>query len=90
MCGRECSENEECRYDKENCEYKCYIPEILIWAPIVAVSSTLIIGLLIFFGVRHFRSNAKVKNTTGVEKQPDYEMRAIGVLKFPQRMINKL
>ena len=23
MCNEECSELEECRYEKENCEYKC-------------------------------------------------------------------
>ena len=46
----------------------------MIWAPIVAVASAIIIGLLIFLGVRHLRSNAKVKNTTSVEKQPDYEV----------------
>ena len=66
-----CSEHEECRYEcgKENCGYKCYIsPEVLIWAPIVAVASALILGLLIFIGVRHFRSKAKEKNTTGVER----------------------
>ena len=96
MCGSACSQNEECRYDFENCEYKCNpldevttqasttqpsttqvhssSRQIMIWAPIVAVASALIIGLLIFFGVRHFRSNAKVKNTTSVEKQPDYEV----------------
>ena len=46
----------------------------MIWAPIVAVASALIIGLLIFHGVRYFRSNAKVKNTSVVEKQLDYEV----------------
>ena len=25
MCGKGCSDTEECRYDKENCEYKCYV-----------------------------------------------------------------
>ena len=23
MCGKGCSDSEECRYDKLNCEYKC-------------------------------------------------------------------
>ena len=24
MCDQECSSTEECRYDKANCEYKCF------------------------------------------------------------------
>ena len=24
MCDKGCSDTEECRYDKENCEFKCY------------------------------------------------------------------
>ena len=75
MCGNGCSQNEECRYDKTNCEYKCYvISRIMIGATIGAVAGALIIGIIIFFVIRHFRSNAKVKNTTSVEKQPDYEV----------------
>ena len=23
MCEKQCSDMEECRYDKENCEYRC-------------------------------------------------------------------
>ena len=26
MCGKACQDNEECRYEKENCEYKCQNP----------------------------------------------------------------
>jgi len=46
----------------------------MIWAPIVAVVGTFIIGLLIFFIVRHFKNKAQIKNTINVEKQPDYEV----------------
>ena len=28
MCDKSCSDTEECRYDKENCEYKCSAIEI--------------------------------------------------------------
>ena len=71
MCAKACQNNEECRYDKENCEYKCHDPKIMIWAPIVAVACTIIIGLLVFFVVRHFKNKAQIKN---IEKQPDYEV----------------
>ena len=73
MCAKACSDNEECRYDKENCEYKCLNP-YLIWAPIVAVAGTVIMSLLIFYVVRHFKNKAQIKNTINVEKQPDYEV----------------
>ena len=66
MCAKGCSDNEECRYDKENCEYKCLNP-YLIWAPIVAVAGTVIIGLLIFFVVRYFKNKAQMKNTINKE-----------------------
>ena len=26
MCEQQCSDTEECRYDKANCEYKCVLP----------------------------------------------------------------
>ena len=41
-----------------------------IWAPIVAVSVTVIVCLLIFFGVRHSRIKADVKR----DNQSDYEV----------------
>ena len=28
MCGKGCSDTEECRYDKENCEYRCYVKSV--------------------------------------------------------------
>ena len=76
MCGLECSETEECRFDKENCEYKCLVlsPKIKIWASIGAVAGALIVGLIIFFVVRHFRSKVQDKNAINVEKQLDYEV----------------
>ena len=76
MCGLECLENEECRYDKENCEYKCLAlsPKIKIWSSIGAVAGALILGLLIFFVVRHFRNKVHLKNTINGEKQLDYEV----------------
>ena len=75
MCGLECSENEECRYDKDNCEYKCYVLSIVkIGASIGAVIGALIIGLLIFFVVRHFRNKVQLQNTINEEKQLDYEV----------------
>ena len=75
MCGLECSENEECRFDKENCEYKCLVLSIVkIGASIGAVIGALLIGLLIFFVVRHFRNKVQDKNTINVEKQLDYEV----------------
>ena len=75
MCGLGCSENEECRYDKENCEYKCYVlSKIKIWASVGAVAGALLIGLLIFFVVRHFRNKVQLKNTINEEKQLDYEV----------------
>ena len=76
MCDLECSENEECRYDKENCEYKCLALslKIKIWASIGAVAGALILGLLIFFVVRHFRNKVQDQNTINVEKQLDYEV----------------
>ena len=73
MCGKACQDNEECRYEKENCEYKCQIKKIMIWAPIVAAAGTIIIGLLAFFVVRHSKKKAKIENNN-VEKQPDYEV----------------
>ena len=86
MCGRECLENEECRHDKENCEYKCYVlskdatssqnatSSQKISASIGAVAGALLIGLLIFFVVRHFRKKAQLKNTINEQKQLDYEV----------------
>ena len=77
MCAKACLDNEECRYDKENCEYKCHNPhssKIVIWASIVAVAGPVIIVLLIFIVVRHFKNKAQIKNTIDVEKQPDYEV----------------
>ena len=77
MCEKGCQENEECRYDKENCEYICHNPDsskIIIWVAIAAVAGTIIIGLLVFFVVRHFKNKAQIKNTINVEKQPDYEV----------------
>ena len=75
MCGLECSENEECRYDKENCEYKCNVlSKVKIWASVGAVVGALLIGLLIFFVVRHFRNKVHLKNTINGEKQLDYEV----------------
>ena len=80
MCGLECSENEECRFDKENCEYKCYVlskdatSSQKISASIGAVAGALLIGLLIFFVVRHFRKKAQLKNTINEQKQLDYEV----------------
>ena len=41
-----------------------------IWAPIVAVSVTVIVCLLIFFGVRHSRIKADVE----IENLSDYEV----------------
>lgn len=74
MCGLECSEIEVCRYERENCEYKCYIlPEIKIWASVGAVAGVVIIGLIVFFVVRHL-SKSQVKNTMNVEKQLEYEV----------------
>ena len=74
MCGLECSETEVCRYERENCEYKCYIlPEIKIWASVGAVAGVVIIGLIVFFVVRHL-SKSQVKNTMNVEKQLEYEV----------------
>ena len=73
MCAKACSDNEECRYDKENCEYKCINP-YLIWAPIVAVAGTVIIGLLIFFVVRYFKNKAQIRKTLNKENQPDNEV----------------
>ena len=74
MCGLECSENELCRYERENCEYKCYIlPEIKIWASVGAVAGVVIIGLIVFFVVRHL-SKSQVKNTMNIEKQLEYEV----------------
>ena len=78
MCELECLENEECHYDEENGEYKCVLShailEIILWAPVVALAGAFIIGLLIFFIVRHFKNKTKVKNTINViEKQPDYD-----------------
>ena len=71
MCAKGCSDNEECRYDKENCEYKCLNP-YLIWAPIVAVAGTVIIGF--FFIVRYFKNKAQIRKTINKEKQPDNEV----------------
>ena len=76
MCGKGCQENEECRYDKENCEYICNNPnssKIMIWVAIAAVAGTIIIGLLVFFVVRHCKIKVQIKNTIDVEEQPDYE-----------------
>jgi len=28
MCDKGCSDTEECRYDKENCEYRCYVKSV--------------------------------------------------------------
>ena len=40
----------------------------IIWVPIVAVTGTIIIGLLIFFAVRHQRNNLQRSDTeTGYE-----------------------
>ena len=33
MCGYGCSDTEECRYDKENCEYKCYVKGTVVTTP---------------------------------------------------------
>ena len=76
MCGMGCQENEECRYDKENCEYICHNPDsskIIIWVAIAAVAGTIIIGLLVFFCVRHCKIKVQIKNTIDVEEQPDEE-----------------
>ena len=72
--GKGCQENEECRYDKENCEYICHNPnssKIMIWVAIAAVAGTIIIGLLVFFVVRHCK--CKATTTINVEEQPDEE-----------------
>ena len=45
MCGKECSENEECRYDKENCEYEC----VLASTTIVMGASGLVASLAALF-----------------------------------------
>ena len=74
MCDLECSETEECRYERENCEYKCYNPaEIKIWASVGAVAGLVIIGSIVFFVVRHL-SKSQVKNTMNVEIQLEYEV----------------
>ena len=46
----------------------------MICAPIFAVAGTVIIGLLVFFVVRHFKNRAQTTNTIINEKQPDYEV----------------
>ena len=75
MCGLECSKNEECRYEKENCEYKCYfLPELKIWTSVAAVAGIVIIGAIVFFVVRHLKNKTHIQNTINVEKQPDYEV----------------
>ena len=81
MCGnfttvKGCQENEECRYDKENCEYICHNPnssKIMIWVAIGAVASIIIIGLLVFFVVRHCKCKAQITTTINVEEQLDEE-----------------
>ena len=76
MCEKGCQENEECRYDKENCEYICHNPnssKIIIWVAIAAVAGTIIIGLLVFFVIRHCKIKVQIKNTIDVEEQPDEE-----------------
>ena len=72
--GKGCQENEECRYDKENCEYICHNPnssKIMIWVAIGAVASIIIIGLLVFFVVRHCKCKAQITTTINEEEQPE-------------------
>ena len=46
------------------------ISTVKIWAPIIAVVGTIIVCLLIFFGVRHSRIKGDVRK----ENQSDYEV----------------
>ena len=45
----------------------------MIWAPITAIAGTIVIGLFVFFVVRHVRNEAQIKKKNKNETQPDYE-----------------
>ena len=44
MCSKECVENEECRYDKKNCEFKCALAEYVSQENTTTEKSTTIVG----------------------------------------------
>ena len=46
MCGGDCSDTEECRYDKENCEYKCCVKWAVVWGVVGALLGLLALALL--------------------------------------------
>ena len=46
MCGGSCSDTEECRYDKENCEYKCCVKWAVVWGVVGALLGLLALALL--------------------------------------------